>query len=523
MFFLRPKITEKIGHGPHNFRTVFSWYFPDYVPDSGALLPANLVSPEAQVITLPNTIALKNGMFSLIKYGLSICNDGFGKNLGFGNCADDGLYQSSIGHLTYDPAGLTADDHISDLDLLLTGGRLSNDSKTKIVTACSSEQGKAATRCMQQLIITTPEYATTNHAIQTGEERITESSGEINATEPYKAMVFLFLDGALDSYNMLTPYTCSPIDVYDRYRTARGKTDISDGVGLPLNRLMEIDASTSDQACSSFGIHENLPILEQLYRDGHLNFIVNAGILAEPIDISNYTTIDIQLFAHNSMEINTKKNDLRDVHPGTGFGGRVKDVLESKHIPTDTFSIFGQQTLFNGIPAERNTAAYVLEENGLAEFNANPSISNMEDVMRSLNTKTVPTSPYFADTWSSKFSSFLSQQVQLKAAVDGTTVFTEFPSSSIGQQLQLVTQLMQTRDGRGKNRDIFYVQDSGYDHHTNLDTNLIKKFTSLNEALAAFVAEVKYLNHWNDVVLIQSSEMARTLEPNTNDGTDHAW
>ena len=82
---------------------------------------------------------------------------------------------------------------------------------------------------------------------------------------------------------------------------------------------------------------------------------------------------------------------------------------------------------------------------------------------------------------------------------------------------------MQTREARGSKRDIIYVEDGGYDNHNNVDTNLSYNFMDLDAALAAFVVEVKDLQLWNSVTLVQFSEFSRTLDPNTGGGTDHAW
>jgi hypothetical protein len=120
---------------------------------------------------------------------------------------------------------------------------------------------------------------------------------------------------------MLAPYTCAPIDVYDRYRTIRGKSDIAEGVGLPLTRLLEIPANNAAQPCSSFGINENLPALKTLYDQEDLIFIANAGLLAKPVDFTNYSAeTPVQLFAHVSSSLalfcnskllgNRQSNDL---------------------------------------------------------------------------------------------------------------------------------------------------------------------------------------------------------------------
>ena len=82
------KIDEMIGDGPYEFQTVFSHFLPEYVPDSGPGLTAQLVMPESMVQTMPNIVNVLNGMFSMIKYGLSDCNSGFGLYPGFGGCSD---------------------------------------------------------------------------------------------------------------------------------------------------------------------------------------------------------------------------------------------------------------------------------------------------------------------------------------------------------------------------------------------------------------------------------------------------
>lgn len=59
---------------------------------------------------------------------------------------------------------------------------------------------------------------------------------------------------------------------------------------------------------------------------------------------------------------------------------------------------------------------------------------------------------------------------------------------------------------------------TGFDTHQNADARLISKFTSMNAAFVAFVAELKALNLWESTVLVQFSEFGRTLDSNTNFG-----
>lgn len=45
----------------------------------------------------------------------------------------------------------------------------------------------------------------------------------------------------------------------------------------------------------------------------------------------------------------------------------------------------------------------------------------------------------------------------------------------------------------------------------------------VDDGLGAFAREMKSMDIWNNVTLIQTSDFARTLNPNGGDGTDHAW
>jgi len=261
-------------------------------------------SPESVLVTMPNIVSFLNGMFSLIKYGLSDCNGGFSLYNGYGSCVDDGSNQRSFGRLFYNATGENDFERADDLALLLTAGRLSSGNLDKIVAACSTEPDRGSkNRCMTQLIVTTGEFHSTNTITQSGEERVTPVSSS-TSTEPYKAIVYFYLSGGLDSYHMLAPHTCAPIDVYERFRIIRGKSDISEGVGLPLIRLLEISANNAAQPCSSFGIHESLPILKTLYDQEELIFIANAGLLVKPVTAANYNAeTPVQLFAHVSSAL----------------------------------------------------------------------------------------------------------------------------------------------------------------------------------------------------------------------------
>ncbi len=105
---------------------------------------------------------------------------------------------------------------VNKLATLLTAGRLSQESRDVIV----NEFDKAGSaidglRIAQQLILTTAEFHTTNIVKTTSQprERVTFPK---RTEKPYRAVVYLMLNGGCDSFNMLAPHTCSN-GLYESY------------------------------------------------------------------------------------------------------------------------------------------------------------------------------------------------------------------------------------------------------------------------------------------------------------------
>ena len=71
----------KIGQMAHDFFSVFSFFLPEFKP-YGRIGDAGLVAPEGTVLDMPKIVSLINGIFSLVKYGLTNCQGGFGPHSG---------------------------------------------------------------------------------------------------------------------------------------------------------------------------------------------------------------------------------------------------------------------------------------------------------------------------------------------------------------------------------------------------------------------------------------------------------
>ena len=117
----------------------------------------------------------------------------------------------SNGALGFNPTDeSTASAVVDELALLLTGGRLTDNSRSEIETAYNSANASGgkdkALRMAQKLIVTTPEFHATSVFKPLSEAR-PEPPLPPEPTNPYKAVVYVNLDGGLDSFNTLVPHS----------------------------------------------------------------------------------------------------------------------------------------------------------------------------------------------------------------------------------------------------------------------------------------------------------------------------
>ncbi|MDB3935464.1 DUF1501 domain-containing protein [Granulosicoccus sp.] len=99
---------------------------------------------------------------------------------------------------------------------------------------------------------------------------------------------------------------------------------------------------------------------------------------------------------------------------------------------------------------------------------------------------------------------------------------TNFPETSLGKALRIVAKMISQRQALGMKRQIFFVSDTGYDHHANQADGLPVKQYGLSEALTAFFNETEVMGLQDSVCTFTASDFGRTLVPNST-GTDHGW
>merc|ERR1712100_701123 len=86
-----------------------------------------------------------------------------------------------------------------------------------------------------------------------------------------------------------------------------------------------------------------------------------------------------------------------------------------------------------------------------------------------------------------------------------------------------VAKLILTHKLRRAERDFFFVQLGGWDTHSDVDgAKAAALWQEVDWAIEGFVEEMKAQTMFDKVVLVTSSDFARTLTSNGK-GTDHGW
>ena len=93
----------------------------------------------------------------------------------------------------------------------------------------------------------------------------------------------------------------------------------------------------------------------------------------------------------------------------------------------------------------------------------------------------------------------------------------EYPRSELGNSLKTIASLIYSEI----NTKVYYVSLGSFDTHINQDAQQQRLFTEMNDAVKAFVKDLKENNRFEDVLLFTFSEFGRRVQQNASGGTDH--
>jgi uncharacterized protein (DUF1501 family) len=92
-----------------------------------------------------------------------------------------------------------------------------------------------------------------------------------------------------------------------------------------------------------------------------------------------------------------------------------------------------------------------------------------------------------------------------------------YPDTELGKSLRTIASLIFS----DINTQVYYLSLGSFDTHVAQQGQQERLFTELNDALKAFVADLKTNNRFQDLLLMTFSEFGRRVSQNASGGTDH--
>ena len=337
-----------------------------------------------------------------------------------------------------------------------------------------------------------------------------------STSSQYQALVCVFLFGGNDSNNTVVPMDDASFKAY---------TSIRGSLALTSATLTPTVTSVSG---APYAFHGKMPEVASLFTSKELAVVANVGSLVQPLTRAQYqaavTPVPLNLFSHSDQQI-AWQTSIAQGHSPTGWGGRAADYiaaqgLNSSKFPT-FFSVAGNAIIGTG--AETQPVA-LAPGGSLALAGFNTSSGSQARLTALNNLLTTESGVSLVQAADNELATSIGDASALGAALAKVTKLkTTFPTTSIGQQLQQVAQIIQVRGDLGMQRQIFFCSLGGFDTHTTELETHNTLYPQLSPALAAFYNATQELGVAQNVTTFTESDFSRTFQPTTSDGSDHAW
>lgn len=292
-----------------------------------------------------------------------------------------------------------------------------------------------------------------------------------------KVVVILQLSGGNDGLNTVIPVR------NDLYYKARPK------LGIVKDKALSVTDEVS--------LHPALTGFKELYDDGSLAILNNVGY-PNP-DRSHFRSMDIWHTASQSSEYWTN-----------GWVGRYLDS-QCKGCDKPTQAIELDDVLSLALKGEDIKGIAVKDPKRLYGT-ANEKF--FRDIMKNHKDEAGEQPvDYLYKTMAETLSS--ADYIFKQSRMHPTNA--EYPKTDLGNSLKTIASLIYSEI----NTKVYYVSLGSFDTHINQDAQQNRLFTEMNDAVKAFVKDLKQQHRFDDVMLFTFSEFGRRVNQNASNGTDH--
>ncbi|PWT74743.1 MAG: twin-arginine translocation pathway signal [Bacteroidetes bacterium] len=292
-----------------------------------------------------------------------------------------------------------------------------------------------------------------------------------------KVLVVLQLSGGNDGLNTVIPVRN---DIYYRSRP---------GLGIDKTSALSITDDVS--------LHPALEGFKDLYLDGSLSILNGVGY-PNP-DRSHFRSMDIWQTASSSNEF-----------LNSGWIGRYLDAqCSSCAIPTQAMEL--DDMLSFALKGERIKGIAFKDPGRLYESCHDQYFKDLLDSHSGTQADEPASYLYKIMAESLSSADYIYNQSKLRPSVS------TYPQTELGKNLKTIASLIFS----DINTQIYYVSLGSFDTHVNQQAQQQRLFSELNDAMKAFVADLKSNHRFDDVLVMTFSEFGRRVSQNASGGTDH--
>lgn len=364
------------------------------------------------------------------------------------------------------------------------------------------------------------------------------SAGYCGAAADYKALVCVFLTGGNDGNNMVIPNDAAGMYAYSKYSAARNAATCDFSIPQAPAAGAGIAISPTNLPGSSFMLHPSLVNMASHFSAGRLAVVCNTGTLVEPTHKDLATGILLNgagVVARKPTSMMSHKDQQDEWQIGRadpsvaaapiGWGGGIADQLAYQGFPM-VLSDAGQALFIRSADTTKGpivvpaTGTFGLTDSGAnrthlaalaGQVSSNHLIAANQAIMTqalanadALNAALAACSQNWGGIWTGgggKLTLQLKKIANIIAAAGSGALTGAAPIT----------------------RQIFFCSLGGFDNHSNQGLDQAALLADVDFALNAFQSAMTTIGAGSKVTTFTMSDFARTLEPGSVSGTDHAW
>jgi uncharacterized protein (DUF1501 family) len=272
-----------------------------------------------------------------------------------------------------------------------------------------------------------------------------------------------------------------------------------------------------------------MPEVQSLFNSGNAAFLANVGTLLSPTTGAQYAANQVaqasNLFSHPDQQLEWQ-NQMQSAAGSSGWAGRMADKMNTQYNPGSLVpmiaSLNGDALFCNGTTTSPVSVSPAGP--GAPQCSDHSYCGGRQQTAQQFSTLSSGVSLIQADN-SITNNAYAYNATLANALGSVSPLKTVFPTTGnpFAAQLQEVANLIQVRAALGVTRQIFFVGSGNFDTHGDQLPTQAALLAQVSPALGAFYQSLQEMNLTDSVTAFTCSDFARTLQPNSASGSDHAW